>query len=130
MSKLDPYQATAIQVGRWLREKGYRFATPDRTPIYTLEATSKLGLRPTTAGMGYWERALRSTLTDLVVATLDFHELYPQEDLQEPWILEVHGSNYLDEMKQLAQDIEKNFGAKVTARLASERSFRIRDPRR
>jgi hypothetical protein len=126
MSEVILIESPAIEVGKWLRDRAYVISDGTGERLGELTDSKLVGILkpdPNTVlpkkFLGIvWSKPKQS---ELLVAFVYFkYYLPPCED----WRIDVHGSEYLAEIKQLANDMAETFARKIWLQLVSEDPIR------
>lgn len=116
-SRVDWQEAEGIKVGRWLLQKGFRPANCLGDELKSLGSTEMLGIlcndsnpNPAKCVFGLFNRDPVRTFLGIVRFRESPH----------PWIFDVHGRNYLELARSLAEEMAETFNVNISLQLFCE----------
>ena len=114
------YESPAYEVARILREKGYRIADitgeecyePDEDVIGILKGGRRAPGGPI-FGTLFGKRGL-------FIGRIFFNNKPRGAEVGKRWVLEVYGREYVEELRELAEELSSRYGVDIDVRLKSE----------
>jgi len=120
--KLNVAPVLSIQVGQWLRSRGYHLADHIGLELQSLEKTNSLGLlreNPDVKPRSWLMSLIRGRSRKIFFGVVWFEDVQRKADEQN-WVLEVYGQENAYLARQLAHDMTLTFSVKVVFRIISE----------